>query len=84
MFARLLLCALACLGLPRVFAFCLSEGDPGWEPDMYIVAREFQRAKDVVRARSLRETWLDENGAKHPDRRRDAAGGGQACAKEVR
>jgi hypothetical protein len=46
----------------QAFAFCPGEGDPGWEADKYSVAKEFARSRFVVRARSLRETWLDENG----------------------
>jgi len=62
MLARLILCAFVCLVSQRAPAFCPTEGDPGWEPDMYSVAREFKRAKYVVLVRSLKETWLDENG----------------------
>ena len=45
MFVRLILCALACLGSQRALAFCPTEGDPGWKPDMYAVPKEFGRAK---------------------------------------
>lgn len=62
MFARLMLYALACLVSPCAPAACPTEGDPGWEPDLYSIGKEFRRAKYVVRAKSLRETWLGEDG----------------------
>lgn len=54
--------SLALISSARAFAHCPSEGDPGWAPDMYSVAKEFARSRFVVRVRSLSETWLDEDG----------------------
>ena len=55
---------LACVPMRAAQAYC-SGTDPQWpgsNPDYYAVAKERERARYVVIARSVRETWLGEDG----------------------